>query len=91
MPTISIKKLFEDNQDALGLQWERPCETEGSPINSDAVNSSTNGLIGHLNLIHPNWIQIFSRTEATYFKDIPFQSQIDSLEKIIDKTLLQMA
>ena len=86
MPTISIKKLFEDNQDALGLQWEIPCEPEGSPINSDAVNSSTNGLIGHLNLIHPNWIQIFSRTEATYFKDIPFQSQIDSLEKIIDKT-----
>ena len=86
MPTISIKKLFEDNQDALGLQWETPCGTECSPINSDAVNSSTNGLIGHLNLIHPNWIQIFSRTEAAYFKDIPFQSQIDSLEKIIDKT-----
>jgi HPr kinase/phosphorylase len=86
MPTISIKKLFEDNQDALGLQWEIPCEPECSPINSDAVNSSTNGLIGHLNLIHPNWIQIFSRTEAAYFKDIPFQSQIDSLEKIIDKT-----
>ena len=86
MPTISIKKLFEDNQDALGLQWERPCETECSPINSDAVNSSTSGLIGHLNLIHPNWIQIFSRTEAAYFKDIPLQSQIDSLEKIIDKT-----
>jgi HPr kinase/phosphorylase len=64
MPTISIKKLFEDNQDALGLQWEIPCEPECSPINSDAVNSSTNGLIGHLNLIHPNWIQIFSRTEA---------------------------
>ena len=86
MPTISIKKLFEDNQDALGLQWEIPCEPECNPINSDAVNSSTNGLIGHLNLIHPNWIQIFSRTEAAYFKDIPFQSQIDSLEKIIDKT-----
>ncbi len=86
MPTISIKKLFEDNQDALRLQWEIPCEPECSPINSDAVNSSTNGLIGHLNLIHPNWIQIFSRTEAAYFKDIPFQSQIDSLEKIIDKT-----
>ena len=86
MPTISIKKLFEDNQDALGLQWEIPCEPECIPINSDAVNSSTNGLIGHLNLIHPNWIQIFSRTEAAYFKDIPFQSQIDSLEKIIDKT-----
>ena len=86
MPTISVKKLFEDNQDALRLQWEIPCEPECSPINSDAVNSSTNGLIGHLNLIHPNWIQIFSRTEAAYFKDIPFQSQIDSLEKIIDKT-----
>ncbi len=86
MPTISIKKLFEDNQDALGLQWGIPCEPDCSPISSDAVNSSTNGLIGHLNLIHPNWIQIFSRTEAAYFKDIPFQSQIDSLEKIIDKT-----
>jgi HPr kinase/phosphorylase len=43
-------------------------------------------LIGHLNLIHPNWIQIFSRTEAAHFKDISIESQSKSLEKITENT-----
>lgn len=87
MSTISINKLVDDNTEALSLQWEVK-HKGGDPraIDSKVVNSSPNGLIGHLNLIHPNWIQIFSRTEAAHFKDISIDSQNESLEKISKNT-----
>ena len=86
MSAISIHKLVDDNTEALNLEWKINYENEGRSIDSKIVNSSPNGLIGHLNLIHPNWIQIFSRTEAAYFKDISIESQSESLEKITENT-----
>ena len=86
MSTISVNKLFDDNQEALSLKWEMGHGADTRALDSNVVNESSNGLIGHLNLIHPNWIQIFSRTEATYFRDTALQSQIQSLEKIAANT-----
>ena len=82
MSAISINKLVNDNTEALNLKWEVKHKDDDRSIDSKTVNSSPNGLIGHLNLIHPNWIQIFSRTEAAHFKDISIESQDDALEKI---------
>lgn len=82
MGKVSIRTLFDDNQDALSLQWKVENNSDIQVLESKAVNNSSNGLIGHLNLIHPNWIQIFSRTEASYFKDIPKESQSKSLGNI---------
>ena len=86
MSAISIHKLVDDNTEALNLEWKINYENEGRSIDSKIVNSSPNGLIGHLNLIHPNWIQIFSRTEAAHFKDISIESQSESIEKITENT-----
>ena len=86
MSAISIHKLVNDNTEALNLEWKTSCENEDRSIDSKIVNSSPNGLIGHLNLIHPNWIQIFSRTEAAHFTDISIESQSKSLKKITDNT-----
>ena len=86
MSAISIHKLVDDNTEALNLEWKTNYENEDRSIDSKIVNSSPNGLIGHLNLIHPNWIQIFSRTEAAHFKDISIESQSKSLEKITENT-----
>jgi HPr kinase/phosphorylase len=86
MSAISIHKLVDDNTEALNLEWKTSYENEDRSIDSKIVNSSPNGLIGHLNLIHPNWIQIFSRTEAAHFTDISIESQSESLEKITENT-----
>ena len=86
MSAISIHKLVDDNTEALNLEWKTNYENEDRSIDSKIVNSSPNGLIGHLNLIHPNWIQIFSRTEAAHFTDISIESQSKSLKKITDNT-----
>jgi HPr kinase/phosphorylase len=59
-------------------------------LDSSEINQSAQGLIGHLNLVHPNWIQIFSRTEAAYFSSLSEDAQRDALSRIADSGLKGM-
>jgi HPr kinase/phosphorylase len=82
MPRISVAQLFDDNVDALELTWISGLRESAPVLDSTDVNHSSQGLIGHLNLVHPNWIQIFSRTEAAYFSSLDDSSQRDALDRI---------
>jgi len=53
-------------------------------LDSRRINQSTQGLIGHLNFYHPNWIQIFSRTEASYFQAMDPAAQEQQLARLQD-------
>lgn len=64
MPQVSVAQLFDDNADALKLTWVSGPRDPSPFLDSAEINQASQGLIGHLNLVHPNWIQIFSRTEA---------------------------
>ncbi len=82
MPRIGVAQLFDDNADALDLKWISGPRESAPSLDSADVNQSSQGLIGHLNLVHPNWIQIFSRTEAAYFSGLNDQAQREALERI---------
>jgi HPr kinase/phosphorylase len=70
MPQLSIARLFDDNRSELKLAWLQGDRDSAPTLHSERIHSSSKGLIGHLNYIHPNWIQIFSRTEADYFTSL---------------------
>jgi len=63
---ISIKQLFEDKKDKLDLSWEAGNSSNDKFLNNDIIAQSTQGIIGHLNFIHPNWIQVLSHAEIDY-------------------------
>ncbi len=67
MPEISVAQLFKDNQQALQLAWIAGESFTAACLDTRRINQSNEGLIGHLNFYHPNWIQIFSQTESAYF------------------------
>jgi HPr kinase/phosphorylase len=90
MPRISVAQLFEDNADALDLDWISGPRELAPALDSSEINQSAQGLIGHLNLVHPNWIQIFSRTEAAYFSSLSEDAQRDALSRIADSGLKGM-
>ena len=88
MPQVSVAQLFEDNADALKLTWISG-PREGSPfLDSTEINQASQGLIGHLNLVHPNWIQIFSRTEAAYFASLGEADQREALARLVGSGLV---
>jgi HPr kinase/phosphorylase len=68
MPHLSAARLFEDNREKLRLEWVAGRSGAMPDIAPERVSSSTEGLVGHLNLIHPNWIQVIGRTEVGYLQ-----------------------
>ena len=82
MPRISVEQLFEENADALKLTWVSGPRDSPIHLDSTEISHASQGLIGHLNLIHPNWIQIFSRTEAAYYATLGEAAQRDALSRL---------
>jgi HPr kinase/phosphorylase len=64
MLQTSIAQLYEDNAAKLGLAWVTGRGGETLPVRRDSADTAA--LVGHLNLIHPNRIQVLGRRELAY-------------------------
>lgn len=64
MLQTSIARLFEDNAARLGLDWVGGRGGDALPVRRDSADTAA--LVGHLNLIHPNRIQVLGRRELAY-------------------------
>lgn len=70
MAQVNIRQLFEDKQERLALTWIAGGEGSDRILDDETVNASNKGLIGHLNLIHPNWVQVLSEIELDYLLNL---------------------
>ncbi len=70
MPQVSIAQLFEDNRDKLKLTWVAGRAGGTKDLNSELTKDSSKGLIGHLNFIHPNLIQVLGGSEVDYLNGL---------------------
>src|SRR5512134_570499 len=61
MLQVNVARLHEDNREALSLAWVAGREG-GSAVRREAAQAAS--LIGHLNLTHPNSIQVIGAHEA---------------------------
>ena len=61
MQQVSVARLHEDNREALALAWVAGRDA-ATAVRRDAAASAS--LIGHLNLTHPNSIQVVGAGEA---------------------------
>jgi len=62
--------LFEDNRDKLKLTWVAGRDGDAKALNSELTKDSSKGLIGHLNFIHPNLIQVLGASEVRYLNGL---------------------
>ena len=84
MAQVNIRQLFEDKQERLALSWVAGEGGAARILDSELVNASNKGLIGHLNLIHPNWVQVLSSTELDYLHTLSpsaFSEALAQLER----------
>src|ERR1700704_3877103 len=56
MLQISVAQLYDDNRDKLGFAWIGGKAGGATKLWRDSTGVAT--LVGHLNLIHPNRIQV---------------------------------
>jgi HPr kinase/phosphorylase len=82
MAQVNIRQLFQDKQERLDLHWVAGAGGAEKIISGEEVNGSDKGLIGHLNLIHPNWVQVFSETEINYLHSLSAEALAEALVQL---------
>ena len=74
MAQVSIARLFDDNRDKLKLEWIAGKGGGTRELRSEFLRDSARGLIGHLNFIHPNLIQVLGASEIEYLEGLQAES-----------------
>jgi HPr kinase/phosphorylase len=87
MSQITGRQLFEDKRQKLNLVWEAGRDGGEQSLGDDAIARSTQGVIGHLNFIHPNWIQVLSHTEAEYLEGLDAASLEQNMLRLMQSSL----
>src|SRR3954454_22674602 len=62
MLQVNVARLHDDNREALSLAWVAGRDGGTAAVRREAAQAAA--LIGHLNLTHPNSIQIIGAYEA---------------------------
>ncbi len=87
MPRISIARLFEDNESRLKLEWRAGRDGAVKTLNSELTKDSSQGLIGHLNFIHPNLIQVLGVSEIRHLESMDTASCAAALKQVVTQEL----
>ncbi len=88
MAQVNIQQFFKDKQEKLNLSWVAGEGGAARILDSELVNASNKGLIGHLNLIHPNWVQVLSSTELDNLQSLSPSAFGEALEQLEDSGTL---
>lgn len=78
---LSVQQLYDDNREALGLGWFAGFPGGERLISGDAVSAADQ--VGHLNLIHPDRIQVFGHQESDYYKKLSPAIRQQQIQELI--------
>jgi HPr kinase/phosphorylase len=82
MPQLSVQQLFEDRRDKLQLTWVGGQKGASRFLPNDALNRPGVGLVGHLNLVHPIFIQALGLSDLAYLNAQPEDTRAESLRQL---------
>lgn len=86
MSQISIARLFEDKKEKLKLSWVTG-QDSNQELRDEAIAQSTQGLIDHLNFVHPNWIQVIGCDEIRYLNKLDAASLEKKINQLMQSSL----
>ncbi|HEY8118414.1 MAG TPA: HPr(Ser) kinase/phosphatase [Methylophilaceae bacterium] len=66
MAEISVAELFKDTRSSLKLKWIAGLNGGSNQLTSETVSKPSLALIGHLNFVHPNRVQVLGCAEMDY-------------------------
>lgn len=70
MVQITVRQLFEETSQSLGLIWIAGQAGASKLLTSDTVQKPSLALIGHLNFVHPNRVQVMGCAEMDYLRQL---------------------
>jgi HPr kinase/phosphorylase len=82
----SVGTLFETLQAKLDLRWTGGRTGQTRAVKNPESQAAHTSLVGHLNLIHPNRVQVLGRTEIAYLDRLGAQARRDLVDHLFDGT-----
>jgi HPr kinase/phosphorylase len=70
LPRLLVESVFRDMAEQLGLQWVAGHNGGQRVLTSETTQSPALALIGHLNFVHPNQVQVLGRAEMDYLRGL---------------------
>jgi HPr kinase/phosphorylase len=81
-PTLTARELFEAQQAALKLRWLAGRSGEERLLEPAAARYPGMALVGHLNFVHPNRVQILGSAEVAYLRGLPGPEHRQAIENL---------
>jgi HPr kinase/phosphorylase len=84
MQPLTLKRIFEDTHEELGLQWLAGSEHGDKSLNPEAfATQAVSDMVGHLNLIHKDRLQIIGKPEYQYLSHLAATRQQHYLAELL--------
>ncbi|MCS6763959.1 MAG: HPr(Ser) kinase/phosphatase [Candidatus Protistobacter heckmanni] len=85
---VTAQSIFDDNAAEIKLNWLAGPEGADRTFDREVVRSATSSadLVGHLNLIHPNRIQILGEAELAYYEKLNQEDRCKQMDAVIALT-----
>lgn len=84
---VTVDKLFRDNVDALDLVWLTGQDGGRRSLTSEALHKTNLAPIGHLNLVHPNRVQVLGSPEMDYLRKLSADALEEALHHLFSEEL----
>ncbi len=84
---VSVETLFRDMAEQLGLHWVAGRNGGQRTLSSETIQKPTLALIGHLNFVHPNRVQVLGCAEMDYLRGLPASALQDAIDHLFSTEL----
>ncbi|MBN8766622.1 MAG: HPr kinase/phosphorylase [Thiobacillus sp. SCN 64-317] len=84
---VSVETLFHDLAEQLGLQWLAGRAGGQRSLSFGALHKPALALIGHLNFVHPNRIQVLDCAEMDYLRSLSGPSLQEAIDHLFSNEL----
>ncbi|MBW8075908.1 MAG: HPr kinase/phosphorylase, partial [Metallibacterium scheffleri] len=83
MERITARQLYEKVQERLALRWVAGVRGEGRMLEPSAGRERRPSLVGYLNLIYPNRVQVVGSEELAYLDGLEARQRWETLQRIV--------
>ena len=87
MAQINVAELFKQTRRKLKLNWVAGANGGSKTLSSVTVSKPSLALIGHLNFVHPNRVQVLGCAEMDYLRSLPAEEATQSIENLYSTDL----
>ncbi len=87
MAQINVSELFKQIRLKLKLQWLAGLDGGNKILTSGTVTKPSLALVGHLNFVHPNRVQVLGCAEMDYLRNLSIIAMQQSISNLFSTDL----